>query len=98
MNDLKFNDDIWSVFRLEHNIMIDKKLQWVIELIFYKGDLSLLSNMDKDWRFKPVENKRKQVILLGICETKFPVKFPLSLYNGLILNNENYYHRYCYDE
>ena len=80
----------WSVFANHHVIEKEGKPQWVTELNFYMGDLSEV-DFATDWRFKKVENRRSQKKFLGICETSFPVQYPLRLDNGTIIEAEDYY-------
>jgi len=58
------------------------------EYVFYLGDCTLIYDK-KDWRFCKVEGKRNELIFLGVCNISFPVKFPLKLDNGKILENIN---------
>ena len=89
---------MWSVFENEFKTKVDDKYQWVKKLNFYYGDLSE-ENLTNDWRFKEVPERRKQVKFLGTVETEFPVKFPLILNNGLVLEDTKDYHRHkTYDE
>jgi len=77
---------MWSVFEKEYTTKINNKYQWVKELNFYIGDLTN-EDFKNDYRFKEVKDKRKQVKFLGTVETEFPLKFPLKLNNGIILEN-----------
>lgn len=82
----------WSVVVNECKIEKDNKLQWVIGLNFYIGDLQT-KNIDwkTDWRFCEVKDKRKQAKMLGLCKTTFPIKYPLWLTNWIIIEEEDYY-------
>lgn len=40
--------------------------KWVTESIFYFGDISHI-DFNNDWRTKEVKNKRKQLVLKGLC-------------------------------
>lgn len=82
---------MWSVFANHHVIEKEGKPQWVTELNFYMGDLSDIDTAT-DWRFKEVNNRRSQSKFLGMCDTHFPVKYPLHLDNGTIIQSEDYYH------
>ena len=87
---------MWSVFECECITKIDKKYQWIKELRFFMGDLSK-EDFKNDWRFCEVDKKRKQVKFLGLAETEFPVRFPLILDNGTIIE-DIYFHRKIKDE
>jgi len=82
---------MWSVFENEYKTKVGKNYQWVKELNFYVGDLSN-EDFKNDYRFKEVKDKRKQIKFLGLVETQFPVKYPLKLTNGTILE-DIYYHK-----
>ncbi len=84
---------MWSVFENEFKTKINEEVRWVKVLEFFAGDLSK-SDIDfaTDWRFCEVSGKRKQVKFLGTVETDFPVQFPLTLNNGVVLE-DIYYHR-----
>lgn len=70
--------EIYSVFLVER---LDQKIK---EYVFYLGEIQ---NIDykNDWRFKKVKGKRSQLEFLGTVKTDFPVKYPLHLLNGKIL-------------
>lgn len=80
-------DNIWSVFENHHAVDKNGKQKWVTELVFYKGDLSKV-DLATDWRFREVKGKRSQLKYLGMCETSFPVKYPLRLDNGDVINEK----------
>ena len=82
---------MWSVFENEYKTKVGNNYQWVKELNFYMGDLSN-EDFENDYRFKEVKDKRKQLKFLGLVETQFPVKFPLKLINGIIIE-DIYYHK-----
>lgn len=83
----------WSVVASEYKIEKDNKSQWVTELNFYMGDLQTKDiDWETDWRFCEVKNRRKQAKMLGVCKTVFPIKYPLWLTNGTIIEAEDYYH------
>lgn len=84
-------DNLWSVFSSHFLMKKDgQQSQWVTSLNFYKGDLSCV-DLETDWRFKEVKNKRSQSVFLGVCETSFPVQYPLLLLNGTIIEAGDYY-------
>ena len=84
--------NLWSVVVNENKIGKDNNSQWVTELNFYMGDLQT-KNIDwkTDWRFCEVKDKRKQVKMLGVCKTTFPIKYPLWITNGIIIEAGDYY-------
>jgi len=89
---------MWSIFEHEFKTKVNDKYQWVKEFIFYKGDLSE-EDFENDSRFKEIKDKRKQVKFLGTLETEFPIVFPLTLNNGMILEDTpDIYHRRSYRE
>jgi len=89
---------MWSVFENEFKARVDDKYQWVKELNFYMGDMSD-EDLTNDYRFREVPGKRKQLRFLGTAETEFPVKFPLTLKNGLVLEDaSDYYSRKTYEK
>lgn len=81
----------WSVFLSNRKVIKEegKKQIWVWEKVynFYKVDISEI-DIKTDLRFKFIKDKRQQSVYLGLCETKFPVKFPLTLTNGTILEKD----------
>lgn len=81
----------WTVVLKECKIDNDGNSQWITVLNFYNGDLSN-KNIDwvNDWRFCEIKKKRKQVKLLGVCKAIFPIKFPLSLTNNIVIESENF--------
>jgi len=72
--------DLYSVFEDTHK----KGNKWISEYHFYKGDLSNV-DLENDWRFKEIKDKRKQSKFLGTVNTDFPINYPLHLNNGAIL-------------
>jgi hypothetical protein len=88
---------MWSVFECEYKTKVEEEYKWVKELRFYMRDISN-EDLKNDWRFCEVKDKRKQAKFLGTVETEFPIKFPLTLYNGKILEKENYYHKRSTEE
>lgn len=83
------NLDNWTVIEREYLTEKDGKMQWVTELNFYLGDLqSKEIDLKVDWRFCEVKDKRKQAIILGVCKTSFPIKYPLLLTNGTVIRND----------
>jgi len=84
---------MWSVFENEYRTKVGDQYQWVKSLEFFYGDLSLAGiDFKTDWRFCEVPGKRNQVKFLGTVETDFPIKYPLILDNGTILEDV-YYNR-----
>jgi len=71
--------EIWTVFLVE-NYNGDNR-GWTKEHSFYMGDCSDW-NLETDWRTKEVDGSRKQLILLGIAEVTFPVKYPIITIDG----------------
>ncbi len=88
----------WSVFIQT----IKEQGTWKSELSFYCGtDLYKLYEEDKqkkDWRFKAVKKKRKELVYFGIVKSlNFPVEYPLVLECGTIIKKgyaENFYKSY----
>ena len=78
----KNNIDLFSVFERTYK----NGEQWITDLVFYKGDLSCV-DAENDWRFKEVFGKRKKLKFLGLCQTSFPIQYPLKLSNGVELND-----------
>jgi hypothetical protein len=76
----------WTVVLNEYKTEKDGKLLWTKEYCFYNGNLQT-QNIDwnSDWRFCEVKDKRKQAKILGVCKTKFPIKYPLYLTNGIVI-------------
>lgn len=83
---------IWTAFKDKH-FDFDNHV-WITGLNFMVGNQDYYEKVDfeNDWRFCEVKNKRKKSILIGDCElsdSDFPIKFPLTLKNGLIVLNGN---------
>ena len=80
--------DTWTVFLAEQWIEKNNKMQWVKHLAFYWGDAIAKAiragelDISTDWRFKAVDGKRKQDVLLGVTQTKFPIAYPLEIDGG----------------
>lgn len=77
-----------TVFRVK--IFDDKNKLWKFELHFYNGYQQefLKVNIENDWRFKELKGKREKAILVGcinLSEDDFPIKYPLILKNGVII-------------
>jgi len=72
--------DLYSVFKDTHK----QGKKWITQYIFYMNDLSDV-DLETDWRFKEVKNKRKLAEFLGTVNTDFPIEYPLHLNNGIIL-------------
>lgn len=70
-------DELYSVF--EKSCPLGLK-----EYVFYFGDCTLIYDK-KDWRFCKMEGKRNELVFLGLGEMSFPIKYPLKLNNGKIL-------------
>lgn len=80
----------WTVFRVEKRDPDTKK--WVVELFFMMGEAKSFQAIDfnTDWRFCEVKDKRKNTLLFGDVDLEdgdWPIRFPLKLKNGLILEN-----------
>lgn len=82
---MKLDNNLWSVFLLEHLIDKDKKKVWIKSYQFYYGNLEK-TQLDNDERFKAIKNKRKEAIFLGLVKTDFPVKYPIKLKCSKVLN------------
>lgn len=85
----------WSVFLSNRKVIKEdgKKQVWIWEKVynFYKVNMAEV-DVKTDVRFKLIKDKREESIYLGVCETEFPVKFPLTLINGVILEKDCTYH------
>ena len=82
----------YSVFETEHNHYFGDDengkaiFRWIKQLAFYYGDMSGV-DVATDSRFKFVNNKRNEAIFMGLkTNTEFPVKFPFTLDNGVVLD------------
>lgn len=82
------NKNKWSVFENCHLIECEGVYQWITEFNFYMGDLSNVDTSN-DWRFKEIKNKRKMSKFLGVVETTFPIQYPLTLNNGIIISKDH---------
>ena len=82
-------DTTWTVVINEiKKPTVDGKSEWIRELNFQYGDLRKQDiDYETDWRFCEVKDKRKQVEVVGITRTKFPIKYPLWLTNGKVIKN-----------
>lgn len=80
-----------SVFKVYRNVKISENFyEWHNQLCFYEGDLSNV-NLSTDFRFKEVSGKRNLAELLGTCTVTFPISFPLTLDNGIVVNSGDHY-------
>jgi len=85
---LDFDEDLYSVF--SSRCKLHERNIWVEILKFFIGDLEDV-NTAEDFRFKEVQGKREEAKFLGRCHTNFPVKYPLRLHTGLIINKKDYF-------
>lgn len=86
------DSDLWSVIVSEYKTGSDYRSYWKRVLKFYKGDLQKKDiNWVTDWRFCEVRDKRKQAKMIGTCRTTFPIKYPLRLTNGTIVELGDFY-------
>ena len=91
LEDVSYSDIQTAVVK-EHKIKINNEECWTRELNFYKGELQTKKiDWASDWRFCEVKDKRKQIYVLGVCKTTFPVKYPLLLANGNIIKEGDCY-------
>jgi len=77
-----------SVFLTEHYITDPKTSHsyWKKGYAIYYDNFTNFP-LENDWRFSEVKDKRKLAIFLGTVNNLiFPIKFPLKLNNGLIIN------------
>lgn len=70
---------------------MDKK-ENCTELYFMVGSIETFKDIDfkTDWRFCAVKDKRSEAILVGdinLVESDWPIKFPITLNNGIIIND-----------
>ena len=79
---MKTKNEIWSAFKVEKFDVANK--QWYEELFFYMGDCTNIYNKN-DWRFCEIKDKRKFAIYIGKGIIDFPIKFPITLDIGIVL-------------
>lgn len=76
---------------MKYSVFIDnRKLSdgnWFKSLSFYQGDYSKL-HLASDSRFMEIPGKRKELVFLGICNTEFPVQYPLGLDSGNFIDSQ----------
>ena len=81
----------WTVFKRKRKDPETK--QWNTELFFVMGSEKSFEGIDlnTDWRFCEVKDKREKAVLLGNVDLKdedWPISYPLLLKNGTeILGN-----------
>jgi len=72
--------ELYSVFEHEN-------IKGIKSLEFYKGDCTNKFDLTTDWRFKAIENTRKQSRFLGLIETEFPIVWHFHTNKETIYSN-----------
>lgn len=76
----------YTVFKVKR--YNEEKKIWTEDYDFYMGNMLDWEHRfgKNDWRFCEVKDKRELAVLLGKGWLRFPIKFPVKLDNGVVLN------------